>query len=142
MPTVLPPVRTLIRPERVADSPAATRPVAGSAASELALVAGIGSLVWWIGIAAVFAVFVSPGSRGDFSELLTVAGWGLLPAAVVTRAAASWSRSTTIDALQPAARAFVIGAATVLFGGVVAVALLWQSVIYTYALSSAESVCD
>lgn len=123
-------------------------PVAGDAASELSLAAGIGTLVWWLCIAAVFALFVTPENRGDFSELLAVAGWGLLPAAVryaarpvlVARAAESWSHPTMIDTLQPAARGFVIGADTVLFGGVVAVTLLWQAVIYTYALSAAESV--
>lgn len=51
-----------------------------------------------------------------------------------------WSHPGTIDALRPAARAFVLGTDAGLFGGIVAMTLLWQAVIYTYSLSAAKRV--
>lgn len=123
-------------------------PVAETAAVGLLGTTLLVTLVWWVGTAAVFALFVTPGQRSDFRALLAIAGWGLLPAAIryvvrpiiVTQAAESWIASHPIKVLHPTARPLAGSTDMLLFGGVIAVTLLWQVMIYMYALAAAERV--
>jgi hypothetical protein len=122
-------------------------PVAERAAGGMAFTAGLGTLVWWVLCAGVFALFTTQDSRG-FRELLAIAGIGLLPSVIryvarpffVARATSTWSHPGSIDALQAAARAFVTGSGVELFSVVVVATLLWQAMIHMYALSSIEDV--
>lgn len=119
-------------------------PVAGSAARNGAVPAAFATLAEWLLVAAAIGLVVAPRNRGEFTDLLAIAGWGTIPAllryaarpAFVGRAARSWDHPGTIEALEPAARAFVSGEEATLFAALVVLTLAWQAVIYAYGFAA------
>lgn len=118
-------------------------PIARNVASGMLFPAFFVTIVEWLLVGGIFALFVPSSDHGGFADLLTVAGWGTIPAVFryaarpifVERAAESWMAPKSIDALQSAARVFVSGEQSILFTVIVLVTLLWQALIYAYGFA-------
>ena len=117
---------------------------AGNAAMGMAFTSFFLTLVEWLLVAAIVALFIPSDSHRGFGELLTIAGWGMMPAVFryvtrplfVERTVGLWDYPGTIDTIRPAARAFVAGNETTLFVVIVATTLFWQAAIYAYGFAA------